>query len=93
MEETNSSKIQDLNKRNQKAFESGGRERIKKHKQKNRLTARERVTTLLDPGSFVEMDRFVTHHCQNFNMESKKIPGDGVITGFGSHQWEIRLCL
>ena len=76
-------KTQPLNERNQRAFEGGGGERIKKHKQGNRLTARERLHTLLDPGSFVEMDRFVTHRCQNFNMGENKIPGDGVITGFG----------
>ena len=81
--ETNSHKIQSLNERNQKAFEGGGQERIKKHKRGNRLTARERLHTLLDPGSFVELDRFVTHRCQNFNMDENKIPGDGVITGFG----------
>lgn len=81
--ETNTERMNFLDKRNQKAFEGGGSERIKKHKQGTRLTARERLHTLLDPGSFVELDRFVTHRCQNFNMGDKKIDGDGVITGFG----------
>ncbi len=81
--ETNSDRMNLLEVRNQKAFEGGGVERIKKHKQGTRLTARERLQTLLDPGSFVEFDRFVTHRCQNFNMADKKIDGDGVITGFG----------
>ncbi len=81
--ETNVDRLNSLEQRNQKAFEGGGEERVKKHKQGTRLTARERLHTLLDPGSFVEMDRFVTHRCQNFKMADKKIDGDGVITGYG----------
>lgn len=81
--ETNADRINLLEQRNQKAFEGGGAARVKKHKQGTRLTARERLHTLLDPGSFVEMDRFVTHRCQNFNMGETKIDGDGVITGYG----------
>ncbi|MEM7645464.1 MAG: acyl-CoA carboxylase subunit beta [Pseudomonadota bacterium] len=81
--ETNQERMNHLDARNQKAFEGGGLERVKKHKKGTRLTARERLHTLLDPGSFVEMDRFVTHRCQNFNMGDKKIDGDGVITGYG----------
>lgn len=76
-------KIQDLEKRNDKAFAGGGPERIAKHKQGGRLTARERVEVLLDPGSFVETDRFMTHRCTNFGMEKNKVPGDGIITGYG----------
>lgn len=81
--ETNTERLSFLEKRNQQAFEGGGIERVKKHKHGTRLTARERLHTLLDPGSFVEMDRFVTHRCQNFKMGDKKIDGDGVITGYG----------
>ncbi len=81
--ETNSDRINLLEQRNQKAFEGGGVDRVKKHKTGTRLTARERLHTLLDPGSFVEFDRFVTHRCQNFKMGDTKIDGDGVITGFG----------
>ncbi len=81
--ETNIERLNLLEQKNQKAFEGGGEDRIKKHKQGTRLTARERLHTLLDPGSFVEMDRFVTHRCQNFKMNEKKIDGDGVITGYG----------
>jgi propionyl-CoA carboxylase beta chain len=81
--ETNSDRLNFLEERNQKAFEGGGEARVKKHKTGSRLTARERLQTLLDPGSFVEFDRFVTHRCQNFSMGDKKIDGDGVITGFG----------
>lgn len=49
-----------------------------------RTTARERIELLLDPGSFVEFDRFVTHQCTDFEMSSKKVFGDGVVTGHGS---------
>ena len=54
--ETNTDRINLLEKRNQQAYEGGGPERVKKHKQGTRLTARERLHTLLDPGSFVELD-------------------------------------
>lgn len=83
METANTDRLNLLDQRNQKAFEGGGEARVQKHKTGSRLTARERLHTLLDPGSFVEMDRFVTHRCQNFNMGEKKIDGDGVITGYG----------
>src|SRR5688500_20363461 len=62
-----------------------GREaRIDKQHAAGKLTARERVDALLDPGSFVEMDKFVTHRCADFGMESQKILGDGVVTGYGT---------
>ncbi len=61
----------------------GGAARVAKHKQGGRLTARERIDVLVDPGSFVEMDRFVTHRCINFGMDKMVVPGDGVITGYG----------
>src|SRR5437870_4999523 len=76
-------KIEELEKRNEKALAGGGPERLAKHKQGGRLSARERVEVLLDPGSFVEMDRFVTHSCNNFGMEKTKPYGDGIITGYG----------
>ena len=75
--------LRSLEARNQQAFDAGGAERLAKHKTGGRLTARERLDVLLDPGSFVEVDRFVTHRCQNFGMNDKHIPGDGVITGYG----------
>lgn len=76
-------KIEELERRNEKALAGGGPERLAKHKQGGRLSARERVEVLLDPGSFVEMDRFVTHRCNNFGMEKNKPYGDGIITGYG----------
>lgn len=76
-------KLNDLESRNEAAFAGGGSDRVSKHKQGGRLTARERLDVLLDPGSFVEIDRFVTHRCSNFGMADQKIAGDGVITGYG----------
>ncbi|MBU1719812.1 MAG: methylmalonyl-CoA carboxyltransferase, partial [Bacteroidetes bacterium] len=61
----------------------GGIERIEKHHKAGKKTARERINDLLDPGSFVETDKFVTHRCSDFGMEKNKIPGDGMITGYG----------
>lgn len=80
---TTADKLNDLEKRNEAAFVGGGADRISKHKAGGRLTARERLDVLLDPGSFVEIDRFVTHRCSNFGMEEQKIAGDGVVTGYG----------
>jgi propionyl-CoA carboxylase beta chain len=68
---------------NQRALVGGGEERIKKQHEGGKLTARERIDLLLDPGSFVEIGRFVTHRCTDFGMEQQKILGDGVVTGHG----------
>jgi propionyl-CoA carboxylase beta chain len=76
-------KIEELEKRNDAALAGGGSDKIAKHKGGGRLTARERVDVLLDPGSFIEMDRFVTHRCVNFGMEKSKPLGDGIVTGYG----------
>jgi len=62
----------------------GGQDRIDKQHEGGRLTARERVTELLDSGSFAEIDRFKTHRATDFGMDRKKIPGDGVVTGYGA---------
>ncbi len=62
----------------------GGQERIDKQHQEGKLTARERIEMLLDPGSFIELDKFKTHRADDFGMSAKKILGDGVITGYGT---------
>ncbi|MAB90418.1 MAG: methylmalonyl-CoA carboxyltransferase [Planctomycetes bacterium] len=62
----------------------GGQERIDAQHARGKLTARERIDLLLDPGSFVEMDMYVTHRCQDFGMDKKKVLGDGVVTGYGT---------
>ena len=62
----------------------GGEERVEKQHQEGKLTARERIELLLDAGSFVELDKFKVHRCDDFGMEKKKILGDGVVTGYGT---------
>jgi len=61
----------------------GGPERIAKQHEAGKLTARERLDLLLDPGTFVELDKFVMHRSAEFGMGDKRIPGDGVVTGYG----------
>ena len=73
----------ELEKRRTEASLGGGQERIDKQHQDGKLTARERIDLLFDPGTFVELDRFVTHRCTDFGMEKKKFFGDGVVTGYG----------
>ena len=67
-----------------KAALAGGETRIAKQHQAGKLTARERISALLDDGSFVELDKFVTHRCADFGMQDQKILGDGVVTGHGT---------
>ncbi|HYI00539.1 acyl-CoA carboxylase subunit beta [Hyalangium sp.] len=62
----------------------GGTDRIAKQHESGKLTARERIDLLLDPGSFCELDKFVTHRSSDFGMGDKKILGDGVVTGYGT---------
>ena len=75
--------LQELLDKTRQAMAGGGQERIDKQHKSGKLTARERIDRLLDPGSFVEMDRFKAHRCNDFGMEHQKIPGDGVVTGHG----------
>ena len=63
---------------------AGGEARIAKQHEAGKLTARERIEALLDEGSFVELDKFVTHRCADFGMQEQKILGDGVVTGHGT---------
>ena len=77
-------KIKELEKRNLQAELGGGEKRIEQQHAKGKMTARERIDYLLDEGSFQEVDKFVVHRCQDFGMEKKKIPGDGVVTGYGN---------
>lgn len=62
----------------------GGLARIERQHQAGKLTARERISALLDEGSFVELDKFVTHRCADFGMQDQKVLGDGVVTGYGT---------
>jgi acetyl-CoA carboxylase carboxyltransferase component len=83
-EPTIKDKIAELHKRNEQAKLGGGRKRIEAQHAKGKLTARERIDYLLDDGTFQEFDRYVVHRCTDFGMQNKKIPGDGVVTGYGT---------
>ena len=76
--------LEELARRSAEAELGGGEERIRKQHEAGKLTARERIDLLLDPGTFVELDKFKTHRCTDFGMEEKKILGDGVVTGYGT---------
>lgn len=76
--------IEELRRRKEEALKGGGESRIQRQHAQGKLTARERLDLLLDPGSFEEFDMFVTHRIHDFGLEEKKIYGDGVVTGFGT---------
>ncbi len=77
-------KVKELKKRREQAKQGGGEKRIQKQHDKGKLTARERIDLLLDENSFEEIDPFVTHRSEAFGLNEKRIPGDGVVTGFGA---------
>ncbi len=68
----------------QQAAEAGGATRVQRQHQAGKLTARERVTQFCDPGSFVELDKLVTHRATDFGLGDNKVLGDGVVTGYGT---------
>lgn len=76
--------IEELEKRRERARLGGGKARIERQHKKGKLTARERIELLLDPGTFEEWDMFVEHRCVDFGMDKQSIPGDGVVTGYGT---------
>jgi propionyl-CoA carboxylase beta chain len=76
-------KLSILREKEEQALLGGGQARIDKHHAAGKMTARERVDFLLDAGTFVELDKFVTHRCADFGMQEKKVLGDGVVTGYG----------
>ncbi|MBI5155484.1 methylmalonyl-CoA carboxyltransferase, partial [Candidatus Poribacteria bacterium] len=77
-------KMRELREREGLARKGGGDKRIAAQHAKGKLTAEERLQVLLDPGSFQELDMFVTHRCRDFGLDSQLIPRDGVITGWGT---------
>lgn len=81
MSSTRTARHEELERRRQLALQGGGAER--RQRQGEKMSARDRIEFLLDPGSFEEIDQFVTHHAQGFGMERRHIPGDGIVTGFG----------
>src|SRR6187399_1695228 len=75
-----STRLSDLERR---AELGGGEERLRRHHDAGKLTARERIDRLFDPGTFEEIDKLVTHRCRDFGMEDELVPGDGVVAGHG----------
>src|SRR5258708_21155302 len=76
-------KLELLQRKRAESELGGGAERIAAQHEKGKMTARERLELLLDPGSFVELDRFVTHRSTDFGLADQKYLGDGVVTGHG----------
>jgi propionyl-CoA carboxylase beta chain len=72
--------LEDLRRR---AELGGGEERLRRQREAGKLTARQRIDLLFDPGTFDEVDAFVTHRCRDFGMADQVVPGDGVVCGFG----------
>ncbi len=75
--------IEQLERKRAAARQGGGAKRVAAQHAKGKLSARERLELLLDPGSFEEWDMFVEHRCTDFGMADTKVPGDGVVTGYG----------
>ena len=75
--------LEQLEAKRELARMGGGQKRIDAQHKKGKLTARERLEVLLDEGTFEEWDMFVEHRCVDFGMADQKIPGDGVVTGYG----------
>ena len=76
--------VEEVEERRRIARLGGGEKRIEAQHGRGKLTARERLNLLLDPDSFEEIDMFVEHDCQEFGMQDNKVPGDGVVTGWGT---------
>src|SRR5437867_2917097 len=76
-------KVAELRRKKAEAMLGGGPKRIEAQHKKGKLTARARLDLLLDPGTFNELDMFVTHRSADFGLDEQRIPGDGVVTGYG----------
>src|SRR4051812_29138923 len=81
-----SGKLDELERRKLESEKGGGEQRIQRQHDEGKLTARERITLLFDPGSFQELDQLVVHRNTDFGMDKQRIAGDGVVTGFGTVQ-------
>lgn len=77
-------KIDELRAKKETILSGGGKNKIAKQHNSGKLTARERIDLLLDKDSFVEIDAFVEHRCSDFGMDKVEIPGEGVVTGYGT---------
>ncbi|MFZ0635307.1 MAG: acyl-CoA carboxylase subunit beta [Candidatus Acidiferrales bacterium] len=76
-------RLEEMRRRSAEAEAGGGTERRERQHKEGKLSARERVELLLDEGTFEELDKFVTHRCDDFGMERQKHPGDGIVSGYG----------
>jgi methylmalonyl-CoA decarboxylase subunit alpha len=76
-------KLQIMRDKEKRIELGGGEKALAKIRETGRLTARERLARLFDPGSFVELDKFAEHRCGNFGMDKMEVPGEGVVTGYG----------
>jgi len=72
-----------LEKKREEHLLAGGKEKLEDRRKKGKLTAFDRINSIFDQGTFTEIDPFVTHECSDFDMDKKKILGDGVVTGYG----------
>jgi propionyl-CoA carboxylase beta chain len=81
---TTAGKLADLERRVQQATHAGSERAVEKQHAAGKMTARERIDALLDPGSFTEFDEFARHRSANFGMDTKRPFGDGVVTGYGT---------
>ncbi|MFO1186455.1 MAG: acyl-CoA carboxylase subunit beta [Alphaproteobacteria bacterium] len=84
--------LQELERRRELARQGGGRARIEAQHERGKLTARERLELLFDAGSFEEIDTFIEHECTDFGMAERKVPGDGVVTGWGTVNGRLVYC-
>src|SRR5947208_1650889 len=78
------SRLDELERRKRESELGGGQPRIDRQHNEGKLTARERIALLFDPGSFQELDQLVLHRSTDFGMEKQRVPGDGVVTGYGT---------
>jgi propionyl-CoA carboxylase beta chain len=76
-------KLTGLNKLREQSMAAGGSKRIEDQHKKGKLTARERILLLFDPGTFEELDPFALHRCTDFGVDEQRVPGDAVVTGYG----------
>src|SRR5213593_4600662 len=81
--------IEELERRKRESELGGGEKRIERQHKEGKLTARERIALLFDPGSFQELDQLVVHRSTDFGMERQRVPGDGVVTGYGTVQGRL----
>ncbi len=82
-------KLEELERRKRESELGGGEARIQRQHNEGKLTARERIAMLFDPGSFQELDQLVVHRNTDFGMDKQRVPGDGVVTGYGTVQGRL----